>query len=81
VWPLVLLLGHITKYVGTLLKLKEFSIYDRSGLKVFTTTNIGEGWNGRYRGEPSNTSSFVYIIKGSLQDSPLTMTGSFIPIR
>jgi gliding motility-associated-like protein len=44
--------------------LKEFSIFDRWGKMVFSTTDISRGWNGKINGVVSTTGTFVYIIKG-----------------
>jgi gliding motility-associated-like protein len=42
--------------------LKEFSIYNRWGNKVFSTTNIDEGWDGTFNGKPQPMGTYVYVI-------------------
>ena len=46
-----------------LVSLKSFSIYNRWGNKVFETTDIDEGWNGDYKGEPQPLGVYVYIVE------------------
>ena|GEM_PF-2269985 len=46
----------------------DFVIFDRWGNKVFETENINKGWDGTYKGQPMNTGTYVYYLKGTLQD-------------
>ena len=39
-----------------------FIIYDRWGEKVFETTNILTGWDGRYKYRLMNTDVFMYSL-------------------
>ncbi len=41
-------------------ELKSFSIYNRWGARVFSTTNIEEGWDGTYKGTPQPLGVYVY---------------------
>lgn len=66
---------------GVLLKLSEFSVYDRWGNRVFTTTDIAKGWNGTISGKPFNTGVFVYVISGILEGKKIFLTDSFTLIR
>lgn len=43
--------------------LKSFRIYNRWGAKVFETTNIDEGWDGRLNGQPQPMGVYVYMIE------------------
>ncbi len=43
--------------------LKTFVIYDRWGGKVFSTTDVSQGWDGTYRGKKVNTGVYVYYLK------------------
>lgn len=40
-----------------------FSIYNRWGEKVFETTDVKEGWDGRFMGEDCQQGVYVYQIK------------------
>jgi gliding motility-associated-like protein len=50
-------------YVG-IAKLDYFRVYDRYGVLIFETSDIGKAWNGFYRSTKQNTGNFVYIVKG-----------------
>lgn len=41
----------------------EFSIFNRWGVKVFYTKNPNDCWDGKYKGEPQQSGTFVYVIK------------------
>lgn len=43
--------------------LKEFSIFNRWGNIVFTTTNTEFGWNGNYKGVMSEIGTYYYFLK------------------
>ena len=63
------------------LLLDEFSIYDRWGIKIFTTRNIHEAWNGTYKGSLAIPGVYIYIIKGSNEKGAIFSKGSFVLIR
>lgn len=44
-------------------KLKQFSVYDRNGVLVYTTNKIGDGWNGMYKGIRLTTSVLVWMME------------------
>ncbi|HRO42131.1 MAG TPA: gliding motility-associated C-terminal domain-containing protein [Flavipsychrobacter sp.] len=43
--------------------LKSFRVFNRWGAKVFETTNIDEGWDGRLNGQPQPMGVYVYMIE------------------
>lgn len=43
--------------------LKYFSIYNRYGELIFTTSAKNVGWNGLIKGTPQNTNTFVWMIE------------------
>lgn len=43
--------------------LKVFAVYNRWGTKVFETSNINEGWDGRYNGELQPMGVYIYTIE------------------
>jgi gliding motility-associated-like protein len=45
-----------------------FEIYDRWGEKVFSTTTLGECWDGTYKNEIMNSGVFAYVLEYTLQD-------------
>ena len=66
---------------NVIIDLKEFSIYDRWGNKVFTTANKNAGWNGTINGKKQNTSSYVYYISGMINNKKIVQKGSFILVN
>jgi gliding motility-associated-like protein len=51
---------------GNCIKSMEFSVYDRWGEKVFTSTDTKICWDGTYKGKKLNTGVFVYYLKATL---------------
>lgn len=45
-------------------ELLEFSIYNRYGQQVFSTSSMASGWDGTFNGEPQDIGTFNYYIKG-----------------
>ena len=43
--------------------LKSFTVYNRWGVKVFETTNINEGWDGNFGGQPQPYGVYVYVLE------------------
>ena len=41
----------------------EFSVFNRWGLKVFSTSNVDEGWDGTQAGKKCELGVFVYLLK------------------
>jgi gliding motility-associated-like protein len=64
-----------------LLTLNSFSIYDRWGNRVFTTSDITKGWDGKFSGASFNTGVFVYIISGESQGKKVFLKGSLTLLR
>ncbi|MBS1565502.1 MAG: PKD domain-containing protein, partial [Bacteroidetes bacterium] len=54
------LLMHI---LPGLQRLDYFSVYNRLGQLVFSTTRPGEGWNGRFNGAAQPAGVFVWILQ------------------
>lgn len=44
--------------------LNYFRVYNRFGQLVFSTSEIGKGWNGIYLGKPQDTGTFVWYAEG-----------------
>jgi gliding motility-associated-like protein len=51
-------------YLGSVV-LKDFSIYNRWGMKLFQTNDINTGWDGRYNGELQPMDVYVYTIEAN----------------
>jgi len=50
---------------GSYVKDFEMSIYDRWGMKLFHTSNINEGWDGRLNGSICQEDVYVYMATAS----------------
>ena len=46
-------------------QLDFFRIYNRWGQLVFSTTEVGKGWDGTIGGRPQTTGSFVYMVQAT----------------
>lgn len=67
--------------LNTDLKLKQFSIFDRWGNKVFSTTNISKGWDGRLNGKLASTGIYLYVLQGTNESGDVTRKGRIMLIR
>ena len=66
---------------GVPIALKEFSIFDRWGNRVFSTTDVNLGWNGLLKGRAADTGVYVYIIKGRYENQEVVVKGHAVLIR
>lgn len=46
----------------------SFLVFDRWGNKVFESTGLLNGWDGKYKGQPMNVGSYVWYLKATLKD-------------
>ena len=53
----------IRPYFGTKFILKEFSIFNRWGERVFTTNKRDEGWKGKINAVEQNPGVYIWILK------------------
>jgi gliding motility-associated-like protein len=44
--------------------LKVFMIYNRFGQEIFKTTDINQGWDGSWNGNPQDIGTYNYYVKG-----------------
>ena len=51
---------------GNCIATLNFAIFDRWGEKVFETTDIANGWDGKYKGQLMNSQVFVYYFNATL---------------
>lgn len=59
-----------------------FSIYDRFGRLLFTTTNPGEGWTGVADGKPVPQGVYVYLLRYSdTMQRTVSLTGTVAVLR
>lgn len=50
---------------GAFLNTLQLEIYNRWGVKVYSTTNLEEAWDGSYEGQPVPQGAYNYIIQGT----------------
>ena len=53
------------------LELKEFSVFDRYGNKVFSTSNLLMAWDGRHKGKNLAEGTYIYIIRGIIDNKEI----------
>ncbi|MDP4131857.1 MAG: gliding motility-associated C-terminal domain-containing protein, partial [Bacteroidota bacterium] len=61
--------------------IKEFSVYNRWGQKVFDTRNPSECWDGTFNGQMQGAGGYVYVIKAVSFCGNITRTGTVMLIR
>jgi gliding motility-associated-like protein len=59
-----------------------FTIYDRWGKKVFSTSEINKGWNGYLQGKVLETGSYVWILRAvDLLGKMYNLKGAFALLK
>ena len=63
-------------------KVVEFRVFSRYGTEVFSTQDATKGWDGTYKGEPSDVGVYGYLIRVTLPDGTLrTYKGDITLLR
>ena len=63
------------------IQMEQFSVFDIWGHKVFNTTNRNDGWDGNFKGKVSPIGTYVYIIKGTVDNKKMQLKGTVTLIR
>ncbi|MEO8762713.1 MAG: PKD domain-containing protein [Ginsengibacter sp.] len=72
----------IRPLLGSQYTLKEFSIFNRWGQQVFSTSEPGGGWDGSLNGRPQDTSIYAWILKVTdAQNKTIIKNGTVVLIR
>jgi gliding motility-associated-like protein len=62
--------------------IENFSIFNRWGDMVFTTTTNGHGWDGRVTGRNQGTNTYVWLVKAvDYMGKPYFLKGTVTLIR
>src|SRR5450432_662934 len=62
--------------------LQYFRIYNRLGQLVYTTSDIGRGWDGVLNGVPQDAGGYVWMVKGTdYNGNIITKSGTMVLIR
>ncbi|HOF16408.1 MAG TPA: gliding motility-associated C-terminal domain-containing protein [Bacteroidales bacterium] len=57
-------------------------MYNRWGSKIFSTTDIHQGWDGRYKGKEVPQGVYTYYIQYKLNDNHTKVVrGTFVLLR
>ncbi|HEV3412965.1 MAG TPA: gliding motility-associated C-terminal domain-containing protein [Puia sp.] len=61
----------------------NFSVYDRLGARMFSTSNSTEGWDGTFNGRPQPTGTYVWQLEyiDLRTGKPATASGTVMLIR
>ncbi|MBI1783491.1 MAG: gliding motility-associated C-terminal domain-containing protein [Sphingobacteriales bacterium] len=59
----------------------SFSIYNRWGQKIFTTTNLFAGWDGTLNGNQAPSGAYVWYLSYKRKNVPYKQKGSTVLIR
>jgi gliding motility-associated-like protein len=63
-------------------RIEYFSVYNRWGQLVFSTTINGKGWDGEIGGKPQTTNTFVWMVKAvDYTGKPIFQKGTSTLIR
>ncbi len=62
--------------------LDRFMVYNRWGQLLFSTTNIGQGWDGKFGGKGQESATYVWIAEGTdYKNRTVKKKGTVILIR
>ena len=63
-------------------KLEYFRVYNRNGMLLYSTTRIGSGWDGSFKGKPQDIGAYVWMVQGTDYTGKLvTKKGTVVLIR
>ncbi len=62
-------------------KLKDFSVYNRYGQRVFYTKNVLEGWDGAYNGNKADMGVYFYLVRYKIGARDYSLKGDVTLIR
>jgi gliding motility-associated-like protein len=68
-------------YVG-IYKINYFSIFNRYGEKIFETSSINIGWDGKFKGSNQPMTNYIWIVSGKdKNNNPVQKKGNVLLIR
>jgi gliding motility-associated-like protein len=66
---------------GTTITLKEFSVFGRWGNKIFSTSDITKGWDGKLKGVALEAGTYIYMISATNEQEDVFMKGTVVLLR
>ncbi|MBI5217892.1 MAG: PKD domain-containing protein [Bacteroidia bacterium] len=63
-----------------IIELLEFRIFNRFGEMVFESKDLGNGWDGSYKGASQNIETFTYIVKVLTYNNDILSKKGFIKL-
>jgi gliding motility-associated-like protein len=68
--------------LGNIASIDYFKVYNRWGNMVFQTNQIGDGWDGTYKGSPQPSDTYTWVLVGKSPDGQvIKQTGKTLLIR
>ena len=62
--------------------LEYFRVYNRLGQLVYSTTRMGQGWDGRVQGKLQESNTYIWMVQGTdYTGRPIFKKGTMILIR
>ncbi len=59
----------------------DLSVYDRTGRKLFETSDPSRCWDGSYNGEKLGSGTYVYQVSATTICGPVYRKGTIVLIR
>jgi len=60
----------------------DFAIYDRWGARLFSTSSVGNGWDGTVEGDQSASGVYLYTLTARTEDGDdIKRTGNITLVR
>jgi gliding motility-associated-like protein len=66
---------------SSVITLKEFTIYNRWGTRVFITKDMERGWDGTIGGKQQDSGVYVYYVRAIVNGKETTLRGNFMLVR
>lgn len=63
------------------IELEEFSVFNRWGIKVFSTSDVSKGWDGTVKGVKGDSGAYVYVIRGRNGEGKVFLKGTVMLVR
>jgi gliding motility-associated-like protein len=69
------------RVLGSYIKLMKFIVYNRWGERVFSTTDISKGWDGKHKGTDAEIGTYYYYVEYEAYGVKKTLKGDINLIR